>query len=87
MAKNTSSLHTTIYGKLCKACFQHDMVYGDFKDLAKGTASDKVLCHKAFNIAKNPKYEEYQRDLASMFYRFFHKKSQVVVLKISQIKN
>ena len=39
-----------------KACFQHDMAYGHFKDLAKRTASDKVLRDKAFNIAKNPKY-------------------------------
>ena len=38
--------------ELYKACFQHDMVYGDFKDLAKRTASDKVLRDKAFNIAK-----------------------------------
>ena len=39
-----------------KACFQHDMAYGDFKDLAKRTVSYKVLRDKAFNIAKNPKY-------------------------------
>ena len=42
-----------------KACFQHDMAYGDFKDLARRTASDKVLRDKAFNIAKNPKYDGY----------------------------
>ena len=29
--------------ELNKACFQHDMAYGDFKDLAKRTPSDKVL--------------------------------------------
>ena len=40
-----------------KACFQHDMAYGDFKDLARRTASDKVLRDKAFNIAKNSKYD------------------------------
>ena len=28
--------------KLDKACFQHDMTYGDFKDLAKRATSDKV---------------------------------------------
>ena len=49
-----------------KACFQHDMDYGDFKHLAKGTASDKLLRDKAFNIAKNPKYDCYQRGLAFM---------------------
>ena len=51
------------------------MAYGDFKDLAKRTASDKILRDKAFNIAKNPKYDWYQRGLASMVYKFFDKKS------------
>ena len=51
------------------------MVYGDFKDLARRTASDKVLRDKAFNIAKNPKYDEYQRGIASMVYKCFDKKS------------
>ena len=50
------------------------MAYGDFKDLAKRTASDKVLRDKAFNIAKNPKYDGYQRGLASMVYKFFDKR-------------
>ena len=52
------------------------MAYGDFKDLARRTASDKVLRDKAFNIAKNPKYDGYQRGLASMVYKFFDKKSK-----------
>ena len=59
-----------------KACFQHDIGYEDFKDLARRTASDKVLRDKAFNIAKNPKYDGYQRGLASMVYKFFDKKSK-----------
>ena len=42
------------------------MAYGDFKDLARRTASDKVLRDKAFNIAENPKYDGYQIGLASM---------------------
>ena len=41
-----------IKNELDKACFQHDMAYGDFKDLARRTASDKILRDKAFNIAK-----------------------------------
>ena len=61
--------------ELDKACFQHDLTYGDFKALARKTASDKVLRDKAFNIAKNPKHDGYQRDLASMVYKFFDKKS------------
>ena len=62
--------------ELDKACFQHDMAYGDFKDLARRTASDKVLRDTVFNIAKNPKYHGYHRGLASMDYKFFDKKSK-----------
>ena len=62
--------------ELDKAYFQHDMAYGDFKDLARRPAYDKVLRDKAFNIAKNPKYNGYQRGLASMVYKFFDKKSE-----------
>ena len=58
-----------------KACFQHDMAYGDFKDLARRIASDKVLRDKAFNFAKNAKYDGHQKEIASMVYKFFDKKS------------
>ena len=51
------------------------MVYGDFKNLNRRTAADKVLRHKAFDIAKNPKHDGYQRGLASMVYKFFDKKT------------
>ena len=57
------------------------MAYGDFKDLAKKTASHKFLRDKAFNIAKNPKYDGYQSEydgyhgIASMCYKYFDKKS------------
>ena len=57
------------------ACFQHDMANGKSKDLAKRTQSDEVLRDKAFKIASDPKYDEYQRGLASMVYKFFDKKS------------
>ena len=46
--------------ELDKPCFQHDMANGDFKDLARRTASDKVLRIKTFNIAKSPEYDGYQ---------------------------
>ena len=62
--------------ELDKACFQHDMAYGDFKDLKRRTQSGKVLSNKAFAIASNPKYDGYQRGLASMVYKFFDKKSK-----------
>ena len=51
------------------------MAYGDFKDLFRRTASDKVLHNKAFNIAKNLKYHRYKRGLASMIHKIFDKKS------------
>ena len=50
------------------------MAYGDFKDLERITASDKVSIDKTFNIAKNPKYNGYERGLASKVYKFFDKK-------------
>ena len=56
--------------ELDKACFQHDMAYGDFEDLARRTVFDNVLRDKAFDIAKTPKYDVYQRGLASMVYNF-----------------
>ena len=59
-----------------KVCFQHDMVYGDFKYLARRTAFDKLLRDKAFNIDKNTKYDGYKRGLASMVYKFFDEKSK-----------
>ena len=51
------------------------MAYRDFKDLAKRAASDEVLRDKAFNFAKNPKCNEYQKGLASMVYKLFDKNS------------
>ena len=52
------------------------MAYGDFKDLKRRTISHKVLRDKVFNMAKNLKYDRYQRGLASMVYNFFDKKSK-----------
>ena len=68
--KETRDTNYIYKNELDKAYFQHDMAYGDFKDLAKRTTSDKVLKYKAFNVAKNPKYDGYQRGLASMLYKF-----------------
>ena len=51
------------------------MAYGKSKDLIKRTQSDKVLKDKAFKIASDPKYDGYQRGLASIVYKFFDKKS------------
>ena len=51
------------------------MAYCKSKDLAKRTQSDKVLRDKAFKVASDPKYDGYQRGLASMVYKIFGKKS------------
>ena len=61
--------HKIYLHELDEACFQN------FKNLAKRTASDKVLRSKAFDTAKNPKYDGYQRGLVSMVYKFLEKKS------------
>ena len=64
--KQTGDSRYIYKNELDKACLQHDMTYGDFKDLKVRTAADKVLRDKAFNIAKDPKYDGYQRGLAAM---------------------
>ena len=58
------------------------MVYGYCKYLNRKTAAVEVLRDKAFNITKSPKYEGYQRGIASMVYDFLIKKLLVVVLKM-----
>ena len=73
--KETGDSRYIYRNELDKACFQHEMAYGDFKDLAKRTAADKFLRDKTFNIAKDQKYDGYQRGLASMVYKFFDKKT------------
>ena len=67
--KGTGDSRYIYQTELDKACFQHDMAYRDFKDLTRRTVSDKILHDKAFNIAKNAKYDVYGRGLASMAYK------------------
>ena len=64
--------------KLDTAYFQHDMAYWDFNDLTRWTASDKILRDEALNITRSPKYDGYQRGLASMDYNFFDKKASAM---------
>ena len=61
------------------------MAHKDFKDLNRRTFADKVLCDKAFNIAKDPKYDGYQRGLASMVYKVFDKKTSGSSIKNENI--
>ena len=54
--RDTGDWRYIYQNKLDKACFQHDMSYGDFKDLASRTVSNKIMRDKAFNLDKNLKY-------------------------------
>ena len=63
------------------------MAYGDSKDLFRRTVSDKILGDKAFDIANNPKYDGYQKFLASMIYNFFDKKSSGGAIKDENMFN
>ena len=69
--------------ELDKACFQHDKSYGKYKNLERRTQSNKVLKDKAFEIANNPKYDGYQRGLASMADKLFDEKSKAAGFSIS----
>ena len=60
------------------------MVYGDFKDLARRTVSYRALRDKTFNIAKNKKYDGYQRGLASVVYKCFDKASALTTDKYAK---
>ena len=74
--KETGDTNYTYKNELDKPCLAHDAAYSDSKDLTKRTVADKSLRNRAFNIAKDPKYDGYQRGLASMVYKFFDKKSK-----------
>ena len=72
--KQTGNTNHIYKNDLDQFLFQHDMAYGRSNDLIKRTESDKDLREKAFTIASNPKYNEYERGLVSMIYKFFDKK-------------
>ena len=57
--KKTGDTNYIYKNELDKACFVHDAAYSDCKDLTKRTVADKILKNKAFDIAKNPKYDGY----------------------------
>ena len=69
--KETGDTYYIYTNELNKACFVHDAAYSDSRDLTKGTVADKILKNKAFDIAKDAKYDGYRRGLASMVYNFF----------------
>ena len=74
--KETGDTNYIYKNELDKACFTYDAAYSDSKDLTKRIVADKILKDRAFNIAKDTKYDAYQRGLASMVYKCFDKKSK-----------
>ena len=62
----TGNTHFIYRNELDTSCFEYDMAYGKSKDLAKRTQSDRVLRDKEFKTASDPKFDGYQRGLASM---------------------
>ena len=68
--KETGYLRYIYQNELDKACFQHGMGYGDFKDWTRRLAPDKILCDKHFILL--PK-NGFQRGLASIVYKCFNK--------------
>ena len=64
--RGTGNLKHLYRNELDKACFAHDAVYSDSKDLAKRTISDKILKERAYEIARNRNYDGYQRALAGL---------------------
>ena len=72
--KETGDTNYIYMNELDKASFTHDAAYSHSKDLTKRPVADKILKNEAFDIAKDPKYDGYQRGLASMLYKFFDSK-------------
>ena len=84
--KETGHTNYIYKNELDKACFVHGAAYSGSKDLTKRTVADKILRNRAFNIAKDKKYDGYQRGLASIVYKFFDKKSKGSGAKHGNIK-
>ena len=74
-AKETGDSWYIYQSKLDKTRLSSWQASGDFKNSTRRTVSDQILSYKAFNIVKNPKYDGYQRGLASMVHKYFDKKN------------
>ena len=72
--KRTGDTYLLYRHELDKACFKHDAAYAKYKDAENRLISDQKLRNSAYDIASNPKYDGYQRGLASMVYKFFDSK-------------
>ena len=69
--RETGNLKHLYKNELDKPCFAQDAAYSDSKDLAKRTISDRILRDRAYEIARNRGYDEYEGELPSIIYKFF----------------
>ena len=72
--KRTGDTRLLYRNELDKACFKHDAAYAKYKDVENRLISDQKLRNSAYDVASNPKYDGYQKGLASMVYEFFDSK-------------
>ena len=72
--KGTGGTRLLYRNELDKACFKHDAAYAKYKDVENRLISDQKSRNSAYDIASNPKYDGYQRGLASMVNKFFDSK-------------
>ena len=84
--KKTGNSIYIYHNKLDQACFQHDMAHRDFKDMSRKAVCPKVLHVKACNIAKIPKYFQFQRGLPSVVYKFLDKRSSGAAVKSESLR-
>ena len=75
-------LNTYLLKRIIKSLFQNDMAYGYLKVIKRRTVADKLLRDKTFNIAKDPKYDGYERGLASIVHNVLNKTIIVVQIKM-----
>ena len=78
--KETGDTSYIYKNELDNACFQHDIAYGDFKDLKRRTFSDNILREKAFNIAKILNIMDIKENLILWLIFFLKKNLEVVML-------
>ena len=72
--KRTGGTRLLYRNELDKACFKRDVAYAKYKDVENRLISDQKLRNSAYDIASNPVYDDYQRGLASLVYKFFDSK-------------
>ena len=72
--KRTGNINLLYRNALDKASFKHDAAYAKYKDVENRLIADDKLKNSSYDIASNPEFDDYQRDLASMVYKFFNSK-------------